>query len=71
MSLLHMMQMRTANRDVQELRELNNLDIRPRDVQVPQDVLEYLLPLLQARLLGLDLCSNNEASRTLKIFEVR
>ena len=44
--------------------------IQPSDYKVPQDVLEYLLPLLQTRLLGSDICSKNEASSVLKIYEV-
>lgn len=45
--------------------------IKPGDYKIPQDVLEYLLPQLQALLLGLHICSQNEASSVLKIYEVR
>lgn len=52
----------------------HTFQIRPENYRVPQDVLDYLLPLLQARMLGSNICSNNEASSyssVLKIYEVR
>lgn len=70
------MQMRTFDEGMPDLLKLaakqpGTFSIKPRDYEIPQAVLNYLLPQLQKCLLGSDICSENEASSVLKTYEVR